>query len=319
MARGEVEVAALVARQHGVVSFDQLAAAGMSKATVYRRVAQGHLVVVHPGVFRHGAHGQSWPGRLLAACLSIDGLASHRSGARLWGAESIRGGIIEVTVDTGTASERPGVVVHRSSQLDLADPMVIDGIPVTGPARTLLDLAAVVPPRLLESAVDDLLRLRHTTWPELHASLLRHSVQGRNGCGRLRALLAERYDDGPVPLSDWSRQAARRLVEHGLPAPALEHRVLDPTNGALVAQVDLAYPAQRVAIELQSKRWHLNHRSFEADPARWNCLTALGWQVYPVTWSFFHQETAELYRIIRVALDRANEPTANSVRPESHR
>lgn len=69
-----------------------------------------------------------------------------------------------------------------------------------------------------------------------------------------------------------------------------------------MAQVDLAYPEHRVAIELQSKRWHLNARNFDADPARWNRLTAMGWQVYPVTWAFFVDEPDELCRIVRQAL-----------------
>ncbi len=306
MARGEAEAAILAAGQHGVVSLDQLAEIGMSKATVYRRIAEGRLISVQPGVVRHSAHVATWPGRLMAACLSTGGLASHRSAARLWGAEAARGGIVEITVDDGAATDRPGVVLHRSTQMHLADRMLIDGIPVTGAARTLLDVAGVVRSRMLESIVDDLLRLRRTTWPELHSTLLRHSAQGRTGCGGLRRLLAERYGDGPVPLSDWSRRVVRLLVDGGLPAPVLEHRVLSPT-GILVAQVDAAYPFERIAIELQSKQWHLNHRSFEADPARWNQLTTLGWQVYPVTWTFFTKEPDELCRIVRTALERLPE------------
>jgi len=159
----------------------------------------------------------------------------------------------------------------------------------------------VVPAKLLESAVDDALRLRRTTWPELHSAVLRHSTRGRNGCGPMRQLLAERYGETEVPLSDWSRQVARLLVDRCLPPPVMEHRALDAT-GQLIAQLDLAYPQYKVAIELQSKRWHLNARSFEADPVRWNRLTAIGWQVYPVTWAFVVNEPDELCRIVRQAL-----------------
>lgn len=303
MAHGEVEMAALAASQHGVLQLRQLLAMGMSEATIRRRRTSGELVDVQPGVVRHRAHPDSWRSRLLAACLSTGGLASHRSALIVWQLSSISGGIIEVSVDGRSASRRSGVVLHHSTQLDRADPVVIDGIPVTGIARTLLDLAAVVPQRTLESAVDDALRLRRTTWPEIHSAVLRHSARGRNGCGPLRALLAERYGDADVPLSDWSRQVARLLVDRCLPAPELEYRVTDGA-GRLVAQVDLAYSPHRVAIELQSKRWHLNSRSFEADPVRWNRLTAMGWQVYPVTWAFVATEPDELCRIVRQALRR---------------
>ncbi|MEZ5407375.1 MAG: type IV toxin-antitoxin system AbiEi family antitoxin domain-containing protein [Acidimicrobiales bacterium] len=303
MARGEVEMAALAAAQHGVVQRHQLLELGMSEATVRRRRLAGELVDVQPGVVRHRAHPDTWRGRLLAACLSTGGIASHRSAAILWQLSSIAGGIVEITVAGPSGSRRRGVVVHHSAQMDRADVTTIDGIPSTGVARTLLDLAAVVPSRRLESAVDDALRLRRTSWTELFATVLHHSARGRNGCGPMRTLLAERYGDTDVPLSNWSRQVAHLLLDRCLPPPALEFRITDG-SGQLVAQVDLAYPAHRVAIELQSKRWHLNARSFEADPLRWNRLTALGWQVYPFTWAFFVDEPDELCRIVRTALRR---------------
>ena len=277
MARGEADAAALVARQHGVFTTIQARSLGLSESTLRRRCAAGLLIRFQPGVLRHVAHPETWHTRLMAACLSTGGLASHRSGAILRRLDPVQGSVVEVSVETDTASSRRGVVLHHSSQMHLADATVIDGIPVTGMARTLLDLASVVPPRLLESAIDDALRRRLVTWPELYETLLRHAVRGRRGCRAMRRLLAERYGDDDVPLSNWSRDMARRLVDHGLPAPVLEHRIVDE-RGELMAQVDLAYPAQRVVIELQSKRWHLNHRNFDADPARWNRLTVLGWR-----------------------------------------
>ena len=301
MARGEVEAAALAARQHGVMSIGQLADLGMSASTRRRRVASGELAVVQPGVVRHCAHPDTWRGRLLAACLSTGGLASHRSAAVLWGLASIISTMVEITVAGGTANRRRGVVLHRSTQMNLAGPVTIDGIPVTGLARTLIDLAAVVPAHLLELAVDDALRLRRITWPVLHQAVLQHGGPGRGGCRAMRALLAARYGEGEVPLSNWSRQAASVLVDGGCPRPMFEHRVLDAA-GALVAQVDLAYPRDRVAIELQSRRWHLNSRSFEADPIRWNQLTSLGWRVYPVTWSFVENQPEAFCRLVRESL-----------------
>jgi len=232
MARGEVEMAALGASQHGVLRLHQLLELGMSEATVRRRRRAGELVDVQPGVVRHRAHPDTWRSRLLAACLSTGGIASHRSAAIVWQLDSISGGIVDVTVGGPSASRRRGVVVHHSTQMDRADVIKVDGIPTTGAARTLLDLAAVVPPRLLESAVDDALRLRRTSWPELFAAVLSHSARGRNGC------------------------------------------------------------------------WHLNARSFEADPMRWNRLTTVGCQVYPFTWAFFVDEPDELCRIIGTALRR---------------
>lgn len=88
-------VATLAARQHGVVSTAQLNGLGMSATTRRRRIVAGELVVVYPGVLRHAAHPDTWRGRMLAACLSTGGLASHRSAAVLWGLESIVGTMVE--------------------------------------------------------------------------------------------------------------------------------------------------------------------------------------------------------------------------------
>lgn len=311
MARGEAEAIALIARQHGVLSTNQARQLGMADATVRRRCATGLFVPVQPGVVRHAAHPDSWHSRLMAACLSTGGVASHRSAAILRRIEPVKGGIIEVTVEPGTASARRNVVVHQSRQMALADTAAIGGIPVTGMARTLLDLAAVVPSRLLEDAVDDALRQRLLTWSELYEALLRHAVRGRHGLQAMRRLLAERYGDADIPLSSWSRDAARLLIDYGLPAPILEHRIEDE-QGALVAQVDLAYPDQLIAIELQSARWHLNRTSFEADPARWNRLTLLGWRVFPVTWAACNKQPDDICRLIARALDFGPSRTSDS-------
>lgn len=301
MARGEADAVSLIARQHGVLSTAQARELGMAEATVRRRCASGLFVPVQPGVIRHAAHPDSWHSRLMAGCLSTGGVASHRSAAILRHIEPVKGSIVEVTVEPGTASSRRGVVVHQSRQMALADVTTIAGIPVTGTARTLLDLAGVVPPRLLEDAVDDALRQRLVTWSELYEALLRNAVRGRHGLQAVRRLLARRYGDADIPLSGWSRDAARLFVDSGLPPPALEHRVEDE-RGQLVAQVDMAYPDHLIAVELQSTRWHLNRRSFDADPARWNRLTLLGWRVFPITWAVYRQQPADLCRMIACAL-----------------
>ena len=76
------------------------------------------------------------------------------------------------------------------------------------------------------------------------------------------------------------------LVESGLARPAMEYRVRNAA-GMFVAQVDLAYPHCQVAIELDSRLWHLNRVSFDADPERRNRLTITGWTVLNFTWSHY--------------------------------
>ena len=95
------------------------------------------------------------------------------------------------------------------------------------------------------------------------------------------------------------------LVEAGLDRPVMEHRICDQT-GDLVAQVDLAYPNRRLAIELDSKQWHLNSVSFERDPRRRNALMVVGWTVLTFTWSDYVDHPGRLCATVAKLLDRSD-------------
>ena len=88
------------------------------------------------------------------------------------------------------------------------------------------------------------------------------------------------------------------LLDAGLPEPRYEYQVLDAA-GAFIARVDLAYPERKVAIELDSVRWHLNRSSFEADPRRKNKLILAGWTVLTFTWSDYVDTPNALVRTVR--------------------
>ena len=131
--------------------------------------------------------------------------------------------------------------------------------------------------------VDEVLRAGATTWDRLLPELERFPRSGRAGSGRLRSVVADRLDDPGVPLSDWGRDAARHLERAGLVGARVEHRVLDDA-GRLVAQVDLAFPDHRYAVELDSVRYHANLDAFEGDRERDAELARAGWRVRRFTW-----------------------------------
>ncbi len=146
--------------QFGLVTRAQ-ATEELSAGALYRRVASGMLVPVGRGVYRLVGAPPSWRQRAMARCLVLGGevAVSHLAAAYLWQATSIAPPPIQVTVPPGRRSSReqptarrlplpPGDITHRW------------GIPVTRPARTVLDLSTMVPKRLLERAVDDLIRTR---------------------------------------------------------------------------------------------------------------------------------------------------------------
>ena len=72
-------------------------------------------------------------------------------------------------------------------------------------------------------------------------------------------------------------------------------------RGHFVAQVDLAYPSRRPAIELDSIRWHHNSESFVNDRRRRNRLQAIGWDVLNFTWGDYSERPRELCAVVAKA------------------
>ena len=280
-------------RQHGLISRKQALAVGMTAHQIKKRLRTGRWARAARGVYRHAVWPSTRLSRLLAGCMACDALASHRSAAALHGIDGYELDRVELVVPWERKPAIEGVKLHRTTQIELTKPAMRQGVPCTGVGRTVLDLASVVSRERLVRAIDSVLRDGLLRPADLYAVLVSHSRQGRAGCHAFREALDERWGDGPVPLSGWSRMVADLLNESGLDRPAMEYRIQDD-RGELVAQVDLAYPNHRLAIELDSKRWHLNSVSFDHDPRRRNALTVIGWTVLSFTWSDYKERPTQL-------------------------
>lgn len=290
------ELTKTIVRQHGVISRAQALEAGASRHQVDRRVATGEWTPVWRGVYRHHLAADRWESQLAAACLATGGVASHRSAIRNHSVRGHRSPVVEVSVEQGRWREAGDVRLHQTTQIDRIDRTEINGIPTTGLARSVLDFAAVSSSGRINALIDVLLVDRRLKLPDLTDVLVRHSRKGRDGCGRLRAALDERIGESGVPKSDFSRMVARLLEAHGLPKPEFEYEIRD--SAGLIGFVDLAYPCERIAIELDSVRWHLNRVSFERDPVRRNRLAALGWTPLTFTWTAYYERPFELVNTV---------------------
>lgn len=292
---------------HGVLSRAEALEHGLSPSQIARLLGRGEWNRPAPAVYRSSSAPVTWRSEVRAHVLSCGGLASHRTAAALWRIDGFRQAGIELTIENGRHLRRSrSTIVHESTQMDLAAPTVVDAIPTTGLARTVLDIAAVVGPRRIQWAVDAVIRDRLLQWPDLYSVLVNHSARGRDGCGRLRAVLDVSYGAKVVPDSRWNRMVADLLVSAGLPAPIHEVTVKDPVNGRFVGRVDLAYPDARLAIECDSVRWHLNRESFERDPRRKNALLLSGWRVLTFTWSDYVDQPERLCATVRRSLGDRN-------------
>ena len=301
----EARVLGRMKEQHGLISRGQARAEGISDDQIRRRLRTGQWVGAARGVYQHAVFPETPLSRLLAGCLACDGLASHRSAAALHDVDGYTLDRIELLVPWKRRPTIRGARLHRTTQMQLAKPVVRKGIPCTWIGRTALDVSSVVSRKQLDHTIDAILRQGLLRLSDLYGVLVSHSRQGRTGCGPFRDALEERWNDDRVPLSAWSRMVADLLVEDGLDRPVMEHRICDQA-GDLVAQVDLAYPSRRLAIELDSKRWHLNSVSFERDPRRRNALTVIGWTVLTFTWNDYVERPGQLCATVARLLESAD-------------
>jgi hypothetical protein len=270
------------ARQHGVISRSQLLAAGVGDDAIWRRVSSGLWTQLFPGVYAVPGAPASWKQDLMAACLwAGDGAAaSHRAAAALLGLEGFPEGPLEISGCRKTRRPRRKLLLHYVD-LPSGHRTRKFGIPITTPARTLVDLAAVAANRV-ERALDDALRKGLTSLPQLHRTFLLMEGRGRKGVGVVRTLLAQR-NPGTLPsASDFQARVRKLFAAAGLPPMVEEHEVWD--GARFIARVDFAYPELLLAIEADGYASHSGRLDWQHDRARRNALTSRGWRVLHVTW-----------------------------------
>lgn len=272
------QVDSFAARQHGLVTAAQLVRCGWSEAAIYRMARAGRVERVRPGVYRLCGAPVRWRSLALAAVLAAgpDAVLSHRSAGALWGlVDRHRLAAIEITQPA--VCRQPGIVTHRSG-LDRRDRTVHDGIPVTTPARTLIDLGASHGEGPLGELVDQALRRHLTSIPNLRGALDRVPVSGRTGRvrSRMAAVLSTRgadYDPGANP---WEREMDLWFERSGLPAARRQYRI--QVDGHRY-RLDRAIPELKVAIEWTGRESHGTRSQFEYDSDRRSRLQAAGWRV----------------------------------------
>ena len=272
-------IAGIAEAQLGVVARAQLVDAGVGPGAIQARLRRSQLHRLHRGVYAVGHTALVPPARELAALLACgpSAVVSHRSAARLWRMLDLaeaHEAPIDVTLPRGAGRTRPGIIVHRTRHLERADVRVIQGIPLTSPARTLLDLSEVAEDRELESAYGEAVVRRLTNEHALR-ELARISA-GRRGTRSLLRLLD--FQAGPALTRSVAEDRLLALVrEAGLPAPQVNTRV----RGHLV---DFLWAAEGVVVEVDGYRFHSSRAAFERDRLRDAELEEAGLWVIRVTW-----------------------------------
>jgi very-short-patch-repair endonuclease len=255
-----------------VVARRQLLEAGLTTKEVERRLHTARLLRLHRGVYAVGHRRLTREGEWMAAVLAAGAGAavSHRSAAALHGLLPERGRRVDVTT-TARRVTTNWVEVFPVRELAAEEVTTRGGIPVTTVTRTLVDLAGLVEAEDLERAVNEADVLRALDVAAVLACA--EGTRGRRGAGHAALVAVLSRHHGPVVLrSPLERRFRALLRAHGLPAAEHNARV-----GRW--EVDAVWRDTRVAVELDSAKFHDVAAAQARDAAKEAELVAAGWTV----------------------------------------
>jgi very-short-patch-repair endonuclease len=278
------------------MSRQQLLAAGIEPTAIKRRLRSGKLELVHRGVYGL-PHTHDLPLAAETAALLACGegaVLSHHSAVTLWGLRPGTARPVHVTIPGARGCPTlEGVRVHRSVRLTPADIQLHHGLPITSPARALLDVAADLTDRDVERMLDEgLFVLRILTLPQVADVLAR---AGRPGKARLARVVANHRDSTRTD-SPPEERLLGLIRAAALPEPHLQARRLD-------YRLDFFWPELALAVEVDAYGTHGSPARFEADRRRDSrLLTEAGITVLRLTKAMIEQRPWEAIALLARAI-----------------
>jgi very-short-patch-repair endonuclease/predicted transcriptional regulator of viral defense system len=291
--RGKVDtdrrIGSLAGAQHGAIARWQLAALGLGNDAIDGRLARGRLHPLHRGVYAVGHTALRIEGHWMAAVLALggDAVLSHATAASAWDLRRRGSGAIHVTVP-GTAGRkrRKGIRLHRSPTLTPDDTTTNRGIPITTPARTIIDLARTLDGRPLEHALDLAEQRSLIDFADLRQRPIPPSLQ---------AVLSRYTAGATVTRSEMEERFLALCDDHGIPRPKVNTRIERE-------EVDFAWRDQRLIAEVDGYAYHRSPSAFESDRERDVTLAIAGWRVLRFTWTQITTRPAWVARAVRQQL-----------------
>ena len=295
----EREIGAIAARQRALITRPQLTALGVTRAAIDHAIVRGRLHRRHHAVYSLVPFAALPPlANELSAVLACGdtALLSHHSAAATWGFRPSFNGLVHVTaIGSDAGRERPGIRAHRVTALDPRDIRRYQNIPITSPARALLEIAPDLTDRQLERAVDEALIKRLITHAAIAAVV--NAYPRYRGVARLRALAdpgrptTETRSDGEEALLALIRRA-------NLPLPELNAKVGNYT-------ADFLWRHEKVIVELDGYDYHRGRAAFERDHQRDAEHQRMDHLVIRITGrQLAHQHEAILVRIATALAER---------------
>jgi predicted transcriptional regulator of viral defense system len=286
------------ASQHATIAVRQIEALGLSASAVRSRVARGRWYVVYPGVITVAPLSLlTLKGRIMAATLACrpGTAASHRSSSMLFELRLAGRRWIDVTTPGVRGHRRHDIRIHDGLTLTPADITVIDNIPCTTLARTLLDVCEDATRREVERALDVAEQRQRLDMTAIDDVLDR--ANGRRGAKLLRAVLDEHRVGSTLTRNDLEEAflAIARAIEH--PPDAVNLWIAFPDGGG--AEADFVFRQERLIVEVDGRGTHATKRAFQTDRRRDQRLMLLGWRVVRFTWQQVTFEQSDVARTLR--------------------
>lgn len=284
--------------QGGVWSAEQAYAAGYSPYRIRRLVDDGRWVQVAGSVYSLAAASLTPAARARAALLATqcEAVVSHTTAAGVWALEAPADPELHLIVPLDSRVRLAGVRTHRVPIAD-DDVAVVDGLLVTGLARTIVDcilwLSEEQGRRLALAAV----QRGRVDLAELRVAL--RAVGRRHGVARARSVLS---DLGDGAQSEMEVRVHRILRREGILGWSANAAVRDAAG--LIGYVDLLFASERVVVELDGRAFHTDPDRFQRDRERQNRLVAQGYVVLRFTWDDVVHRSASMVAQIRAALRR---------------
>lgn len=279
-------VLAAAGKRNGICFREELLEQGMSRSAVDRRVRAGLLTAVGRGVYLVPELTDARTPLQRALALVPLAILSHLTAAvlRVFPVDrrSDQGGI-HVTTAHHVGRRADGIVIHAlRRRLAPEDVGVVDDLPVTSPARTVFDLAALLTRPRLRYTVQTLIRDGSLEPGQLIACFDANARRGVNGVSTLRPVLASMFDPADIERSALEEALARLLAANEINGFQQQYR--PPWFDGIQGTVDFAHPSLRIVLEADGRRWHRRDQEMAGDRKRDRLAAAHGWVTLRVTW-----------------------------------
>lgn len=277
---GEADWWELASRQGGAIGRRQVLDLGASASAIDRRLRSGRLLVELPGVYVVAGTPDTVVRRRWCALLAVgpSAVLSFETSARLHGLSTVpRTGPTVLTVPHSGWRRLDGIVVHQISDVDPADVMTIDGMPVTSLRRTIVDLAAIWRRGRMRIVVEDAVAANRITDAEIGECLQSVARRGKPGVRNLAAVLDDRGPGKAPPASQLERDFFALVRRSALTEPARQHPL--PRDDGVRNLADAAWPEVKLIVEVDGRRWHQRLADMKRDRDRDLKAAAAGWQV----------------------------------------